>query len=113
MIVSKNVVLLIIGCLTVANSEYSLKLSTNDITVLVDETKTFNLLLNGFVDGDVNVTFVEAHEGLAVLNPTEFVINKETQQTADESFLVEVAGKKAGRLEVKTEVNGIYDDTNK
>lgn len=113
MIVSKNLIVLLIGYLTVVNSEYSLRLSTNDITVLVDQTKTFNLLLNGFVNRNVNVTFVKAHEGLADLNPTELVITYKNQQKEDESFLVEVLGKKAGHLEVKTEVNGSIDAKNK
>lgn len=113
MIVSKNIIVLLIGCLAVVKSEYSLKLSTNDLTVLVDETKTFDLILNGFVDEAVNVTFVEAHVGLAELNPTEFLINKDNQKGQEESFAVEVLGKKAGHLEVKTEVNGVINSNNK
>lgn len=110
MIVSKNIIVLLIGCLAVVNSEYSLKFSTNELTVLVDETKTFDLLLDGLVDEAVNVTFIKAHEGLADLDPSGFLINKENSK---ESYPIEVLGKKAGHLKVGTEVNGEFNEKNK
>lgn len=112
MIVSKQIVLLLIGSLAIVNCEYSLKLSTNDITVLVDQTKNFDLLLNGFVNSAINVTFVKATEGikLADLNPSEILINTENQNNENESFPIEVLGKKAGHLEVETQVNGEFQN---
>ncbi|XP_036323478.1 cystinosin homolog isoform X2 [Rhagoletis pomonella] len=78
-----------------ANNSW-LTVSTHDLTILVQENKTFEVLLNGSPDQDISVSLVRQHEALVKLYPNDFTISSANPQNQT----IYVLGVQPGNLEI-------------
>ncbi|KAM7363537.1 lysosomal cystine transporter cystinosin isoform 3-T3 [Cochliomyia hominivorax] len=79
-----------------AQTSKGLSVSTHDITVLINNTKTVNVYVNDQLEEDVTVFLRPQHDNLVLITPLqfEFLAHGKTNQT------VSVTGLKPGHLEV-------------
>ncbi|XP_017486723.1 PREDICTED: cystinosin homolog [Rhagoletis zephyria] len=73
-----------------------LTVSTHDLTVLVQENITFEVILSGPLDKDISIRFVRQHEALVELYPHEFTISSSNPQNQT----VNILGVRPGHLEI-------------
>uniref|UniRef100_U5EI65 Cystinosin homolog n=1 Tax=Corethrella appendiculata TaxID=1370023 RepID=U5EI65_9DIPT len=89
------------------NDSFILKLSEQDVLLLVDETKQIDLQLNGILDQKISVVFDNSHENYIDIQPSTIDINPTNESS---KFVIKIHGLHPGQLDLGASVlpNGTY-----